>query len=155
MDKAQARAVRLLAVRDRTEHELKDRLQRAGFTDETITEAVAWCHRLGYIDDGRFARQWVEYRMLHSQSGHRRLRVELRQKGVDETVIDSVLSEMLPPEREQQLCIEAAARRARRYRDQPADVRERRLTSFLARRGFSYDTIRLALTQVDTHSNTD
>lgn len=142
-------------MRDRTIQELKDRLQRAGFSVQTTAEAVAWCHRLGYVDDARFARNWTEYRIMHSPSGRRRLELELRQKGVSDTIINEILSDMLPTEREQQLCIEAAVRRARRYRGQPADVRDRRLTSFLARRGFSYDAIRRALAQVDTDSDKD
>lgn len=116
---------------------------------------MAWCRRLGYVDDYRFAHNWIEYRILHSPSGRLRLRLELRQKGVDDTVIERALDELLPAEREQQLCVDAAVRRARRFRDVPADVRMRRLTSFLTRRGFSYDTIRLALAKVDTDSDTD
>lgn len=147
--------MRLLAVRDRTNQELTERLMKAGFSEDVVHEAVAWCRRLGYVDDARFARHWIEYRILHSPSGRLRLTMELRQKGVADRFIDAALADMLPPEREQELCIAAAVRRARRYRNDPADVRDRRLTSFLARRGFSYDLIRVALAQVDSHSDTD
>lgn len=155
LGKAQGRALRLLAVRDRTNYELTERLLKAGFSEDLVAEVVAWCRHLGYVDDARFARHWIEYRTLHSPSGRRRLSLELRQKGVDDETIEAALEELLPRDKEQELCIAAALRRARRYQNDPQDVRERRLASFLARRGFSYDLIRTALAQVDSHSDTD
>jgi len=107
------------------------------------------------VDDERFARNWTEYRLLHSPSGRRRLEAELRQKGVDAHIVDRVLSELLPPEVEQRLCVEAAVGRARRLHREPPEVRRRRLSAFLARRGFDADAVRTALTQVDTDSDTD
>lgn len=144
-----------MSARDRTEKELRSRLTQAGFNDDIVAETVAWCRRLGYVDDARFARSWVEYRLLHSPSGRRRLELELREKGVSDDIIDATLSEMLPYELEQRLCIEAAQKRSRRYTEQPKEVRERRLAAFLARRGFSYEHIRTALAQVDSYSDTD
>ncbi|MFS8523812.1 MAG: regulatory protein RecX [Limnochordales bacterium] len=134
---------------------MEDRLRRAGFSDPVIEETVNWCRRLGYVDDERFARSWVEYRLLHSPSGRRRLEAELRQKGVDAPVVERVLADMLPPELEERLCREEAARRARRLAGQPDDVRRRRLAAFLARRGFSPETVYAALAQVDTPPDTD
>ena len=66
-------------------------------------------------------RNWTEYRLLHSPSGRRRLEAELRQKGVDAHIVDRVLSELLPPEVEQRLCVEAAVGRARRLHRGPPE----------------------------------
>lgn len=155
MGKAQARALRLLTVRSRSEHELRDRLRRAKFADSIVTEVVDWCRRLGYVDDARFAADWIEYRLLHSPSGRRRLQMELRQKGVSPDIIAEKLEQMLPSERERQLCIDVARARSRRYRDLPPDVGYRRLSSFLQRRGFTHDAIRLALRNIDTDSDNE
>lgn len=133
---------------------MRERLLRAGFEEGVVDEVVAWCRRLGYLDDARFARSWIEYRQLHSPSGRLKLEQELREKGVPADVIADTLATMLPPELEQRLCVEAARQRASRLSDQPQEVRERRLAAFLARRGFSWDLIRAALSQVDTDSDT-
>src|SRR5690625_5109625 len=153
LGRAQARAVRLLTMRSRSEAELKQRLAQAGFDENIVDETVAWCRRIGYVDDARFAAEWVEYRMLHSPSGRRRLVQELRQKGVADNIIEAALDEWLPPETERQLCLEAAQGRFRRLTQLAPDVRRRRLSAFLQRRGFGYDDIRYALSKVDTLSD--
>ncbi len=151
-----ARALRLSAARDRSQAGTERTApSRAGFSCRRTAEAVEWCQRLGYVDDARFARNWTEYRLLHSPSGRRRLEAELRQKGVDAHIVDAS-------------AVRAAAARGgaaamcgSRSRQSPAlhanltEVRRRRLTSFLARRGFDADAVRTALTQVDTDSDTD
>lgn len=120
-----------------------------------MTETVDWCRRIGYVDDARFAAEWVEYRNLHGPSGRRRLQQELRQKGVDGPLIEQTLDEWLPPEIERSLCVEAAEGRMRRLSRLEPDVRHRRLVSFLQRRGFAYDDIRYALAKVDTLSDSE
>lgn len=152
--RAQARALRLLTVRGRSEEELRRRLRQAGFEEDVVHEAVDWCRRLGYVHDGRFADDWVEYRQLHSPSGSLRLRSELREKGVEDGIIDDVLSRRQPPEKERQLCLEAARGRMKRLARYDREARKRRLVGFLQRRGFRMEDIRHALNEVDTESDT-
>lgn len=135
--------------------ELRDRLGRAGFSPSIVEETVEWCHRIGYVDDARFAAEWIEYRILHNPSGRRRLQQELRQKGVDRALVEQALDEWLPREEERRLCLQAAQRRHPRVARLEPEVRQRRLTSFLQRRGFSYEDIRSALHEVDTLSHTE
>lgn len=153
--RAQARALKLLSIRDRTEQELRNRLTAAGFDEAVAEETVVWCRNLGYVDDGRFARNWVEHRLRHSPCGRLRLEHELREKGVADDVIAETLESLLPAEEEQRICAETAQHRARRLTAATAAARERRLAAFLARRGFSWDHIRSALAQVDSNSDTD
>ena len=65
------------------------------------------------------------------------LRWELRQKGVADQIID----EALTPLDETASASRLARRRVRRLRDLDAPTFRRRLTDYLARRGFSYSTI--------------
>lgn len=155
MGRAQARALRLLTARGRSKAELRQRLQQAGFSSQVVEETVAWCTRLGYLDDARFASDWIEYRSLHSPSGRRRLLQELRQKGVADEIIVDALEAQLPRELEARLCVELAAGQVRRYARLNPETRRRRLISFLQRRGFRYEDIRNALNEVDTFSDTD
>lgn len=154
MRRAQARALKLLAVRDRTEKELRDRLQAAGFDEAVTEETVAWCRRLGYVDDARFARGWVEHRLRLSPCGRVRLEGELKEKGVAAEIIAATLAEMLTPETEERLCLEEARRQARRLAEAGEEGR-RRLAAYLARRGFTWEQIRTALAHVDSPSDKD
>ncbi len=97
----------------------------------------------------------MEYRVLHSPSGRRRLELELREKGVSDDIIDADFIRNASLRTGAAALHEAAQKRSRRYMEQPQEVRERRLAAFLARRGFSYEHIRTALAQVDSYSDTD
>ena len=62
-EKAREAALRLLAVRARSEGELDDRLKRKGFDERTSAEVVAALKRVGLVDDEDFARAWVDEKL--------------------------------------------------------------------------------------------
>ena len=136
-------AIVFLAYRPRSEREVRDRLRRGSFSAETIEAVVARLHEWRYLDDADFARRWVENRASQRPRGRRLLQQELRQKGIDaetarEVIDDAELDETTA-------ATELARRRLPAYAgDDPAAVR-RRLSAYLARRGYGYDVIRTAL----------
>ena len=70
-----------LSISDRTEKGLSDRLRQAGFCAEAVEDAVAYVSSFGYVDDGRYAENYIAYR-IQSKS-RRKILQELLQKGVD------------------------------------------------------------------------
>lgn len=91
----------------------------------------------GYIDDEKFARFWVENRNQRKGSSSRKLKSELQAKGVENSIIDAAL-EVTSRNDEDELTKIIAKKRAR-YPD------EQKLMQYLARQGFSYDDIKIAL----------
>lgn len=91
----------------------------------------------GYIDDEKFARFWVENRNQRKGSSARKLRSELQAKGVESSVIDAALANTTRSD-EDELAKIIAKKRAR-YPD------EQKFMQYLARQGFSYDDIKVAL----------
>ena len=73
--------------------------------------------------------------------GRRRLRYELRAKGVDSSIIEDALEDAFNARGESEAAIELATRRMRQYGDLPIARVKQRLYSFLLRRGFSSETI--------------
>lgn len=71
----------MLARQRLTEAQLWTRLERKGFPDEDIREAVASCKRDGYVDDKLFAELFVEQK--RKAVGNARLVGELVKRGVD------------------------------------------------------------------------
>jgi regulatory protein len=136
-------ALVFLAYRPRSEREVRDRLRRGSFSAETIEAVLGRLHEWRYLDDADFARRWVENRASQRPRGRRLLQQELRQKGIDaetarEAIDEADLDEITA-------ATELARRRLPAYAgDEPAAVR-RRLSSYLARRGYGYDVIRVAL----------
>jgi len=91
----------------------------------------------GYINDEKFARWWVENRNQTKGSSLRKLRNELRVKGVESSIIDAVLADSARSDDDE--LAKVIAKKAGRYDD------EQKLIAYLARQGFSYDDIRRAL----------
>jgi regulatory protein len=141
--KARDAALSLLSYRARTSVELKRRLKRKGFDDEVAAATVERLDRLGVVDDAAFAESFVRDRVRLRPHGVRRLGQELRAKGVDEDVARAAIAEVMEREgaNELDLARAAAARWKPRPNEDPAAAR-RRLTGFLARRGFAGDAVR-------------
>jgi regulatory protein len=136
-------ALVFLSYRPRSEKEVRDRLRRGGYEQDAIEHAIARLHEWRYLDDADFARRWVENRAAHRPRGRRLLQQELRHKGIGgeiarEAIDDADLDETGAAEA-------LARRRLPSYAgDEPAAIR-RRLGAYLARRGYGYDVIRIAL----------
>ncbi|HSH81047.1 MAG TPA: RecX family transcriptional regulator, partial [Herpetosiphonaceae bacterium] len=75
--KAWNAALRLLEVRPRTEHEIRDRLRRKQYAPEQIDAAVVRLRELELLDDTQFARMWVANRSAVNPRGALGLKREL------------------------------------------------------------------------------
>jgi regulatory protein len=139
-------ALVFLGYRPRSEREVRDRLRRGGYEQEAIDHAISRLNDWRYLDDEDFARRWVENRATHRPRGKRLLQQELRNKGIDSETAREVIDEAGLDEKTD--AEEIARRRLPAYAgDDPAAIR-RRLSSYLARRGYGYDVIRVALERV-------
>ena len=81
MPSARAAALRFLAQRRLTQAQLAAKLQRKGFDDDAVAEALASCKRDGLVDDGLYALLYVEGK--RAAVGDSRLVAELVQRGID------------------------------------------------------------------------
>ena len=136
---AYERALNFLSYRPRSDAEVRRRLTENEFDSLAIDEVIDRLGRAGLVDDEAFARYWLENRDAFRPRGSRALRYELRQKGVPESVIDGTLIDY----DENDAAYRAAVSQAQKLARQPdTDTRRTKLTAFLNRRGFSYETAR-------------
>jgi regulatory protein len=143
---AREQCLRLLARRARSAEELRRRLRTAGFEQNTIEAVLAELERVGLVDDEEFARLWVEDRRQGGQAGRRKLRWELRRKGISDDLIRASVDEAIDDETEVEQALVAARRR---LGDKPADVEALlRLRRYLLGRGYSYGTVEAALRRI-------
>jgi regulatory protein len=139
-------AIQFIAYRPRSEREVRDRLRKRDYSDTAIEIAIEKVLGWGYLDDQSFAKLWVENRKEHRPRGERLLAQELRQKGVDRDVIASVLADT--DLNEHAAALELARKRLPRLASLDEQTRERRLSQYLARRGYGWDVIRPVLEEV-------
>ena len=129
---AMGRAFSLLGYRARSESEVRERLGRYGYVEETLEGVILRLKELGYLDDEEFAR--LKARQMARKYGPRRVSTELRQSGVGEDLARYVVDEEFEGRSE---VGEARSAAARRYNGRGADAEARRVYGFLVRRGYS------------------
>ncbi len=129
-------ALRRLARRDHSEHELRRALLRRGHPAGEVEGALRRLRAERYLDDAGFAARFARSRMAVRGQGRLRIRQGLRERGVAPSVAEGGIKEALSEVSERGV-LDAMARRYWRQRvgDEPAK-RLRRLWLFLVRRGF-------------------
>lgn len=143
VDKAFHAALRFLEARPRSMAEIRDRLKRKQFAPEAIEQAIERLAALDLADDAAFARYWIENRQLYRPRGVSALRDELRRKGIDRAVADTVLSDDTLTGDEGGRAMMLARRALHKYTDAPdRPTFTRRLGGYLQRRGFDFEVIR-------------
>jgi regulatory protein len=129
-------ALRQLALAPRTRAQLAEAMGRRGVPDDVIERVLDRFEEVQLVDDGEFARQWVQTRHAGRGLARRALSHELRRRGVDEEISREAVGTIGDDDEL------AAARELVRRRwsatagDDPAR-RARRLAGMLARKGYS------------------
>ncbi len=139
---AMEKAIALLAMRPRTQQEIADALRKNAYPERTIARVMARLDEAGYINDSDFAEQWAASR-TNKGMGSRRIRMELRRKGVGSEAIDEALSAI----DEDDLLSGAlkAARKAASGKDLFDPKDRQKILAALARRGYGYTEAKQAL----------
>ena len=138
-------AVRLLSARPYSEKKLRDKLTGRGYDRSDIEYALQRLRGERLIDDRRFAEEFVRARLSLRPRAAAVLARELRQRGIAAGLAKSVAEELAPRDSDAELARELVRRKQSAYKNLEPETRYRRLSSLLARRGFSYDTIRSVL----------
>ena len=131
-------ALHFLGYRPRSQAEIERHLHRKDYSAEAIDAAVERLLGNRHVDDAAFARYWLDNRQRFRPRGSRALRYELRQKGIDDDIIGDVLTTL----DEEASARDAIARKLDRWRGLDQTDFRKKVTGFLSRRGFGYDTIR-------------
>jgi regulatory protein len=138
--KAITASLNLIAYRPRAAGELRSKLREKGYSPEAIDAATNRMQELNYLDDGAFAERWVASRQNTRPRSERMLKRELAQKGIDRETIEQTIEEAGVDEFGDALAL--AQKKAASMGALEGDVRSRRISGLLARRGYGYDIIR-------------
>jgi regulatory protein len=134
---AYQQAMLFLSFRARSEKEIRQNLQKHEMPEEVIEFTLERLRKAGLANDNEFARMWVENRSTFRPRSKKALAIELRQKGLNDEAIQASLSGV----NEEELAYETGLKRAARFKGQEWNEFRKKLSEFLARRGFSYSVI--------------
>lgn len=137
LKRAKLRAMHLLEDMDRTESELREKLRQGRYPEEAVEGAVAYVKSFGYLDDARYAENFVRSRK--AVKSRREIRMLLSRKGIE----DKWKAFEICYENEDEQ--EAVLRILRKKKVDPGtadDAQMQKIYGFLARKGFRFDTVR-------------
>ncbi len=141
--RAAAKAMKLLLQQDRTEWELRDRLRRADFSEEAVCAALEYVSGFGYIDDYRYAVQYLSYKK--GRHSRRELQYKLKNRGVPPEILQRAMEEYPPEDETEPIAYLVRKRLGRQSLSQMKYGDRNKMISYLARKGFDLPVIKRTL----------
>ncbi len=138
LKRAKRRMLYLLGQMDRTEAQIRQKLQQGGYPEGIIEEAIAYAMDAHYLDDARYARNYV--RSQQEKKSREQMRMSLYRKGIRRELAEQALESEYILEDEQELILKWVQKK--NYPGETASLKEkRRICQFLMRKGFHMDDI--------------
>ena len=151
--KAKNQALRYLSYRDRSKWEITQYLEKKNHSHLVLQQPLEYLENLDYIDDKRFALQWGQFKINQKKLGRNRLYLELLNKGIDQKILENILSPIYENNSEIQLARECAHKKWGTLKGIESEKKKRRLIQYLKRKGFSADIIYQLLLKFDMEIN--
>ncbi|MBS7208922.1 MAG: RecX family transcriptional regulator [Lachnospiraceae bacterium] len=133
------RALHLLNQMDRTEEQLRTKLKQGFYTDDMIDRAIAYVKSFGYIEDSGYAKRFILSRQ--DSKSRKEIYAKLCQKGIAKEIIERAMEECYE-EDEELTAIRKLVEKKRFDARNATDSERQKMYGYLARKGFSYDSIR-------------
>jgi len=134
------RAVDLISRRLRSEKEIRDYAWRKKWTKKNTEKVIERLHERGFLNDEKFAESFVRSRANLRNYSTRKMKLELRKKGIAPEIIEKVLTGS--EDFDEMIALKNLITKKRsHYTD------EQKLIAYLARQGFPYDDIKNALNE--------
>lgn len=150
-ERALQQALLFLSYRARSEKEIKQNLLKHEYSENTIEQTLERLRENKLANDDEFAKTWVENRSTFRPRSKRVLTMELRQKGLDEETVKTAVADV----DEQTLAYESARKRAPRFKNLEWGEFRKKLSEYLARRGFPYSVSISVVTQIWNEIHTE
>ena len=135
------RAMNLLQKKSFAEGELVRKLSDGGYPEEVVEKAVEYVRSFGYIDDVRYASDYIRY---HSSQGRgkNRIRMDLKNKGISDESFEKAWDEnmelgLIPGTEEE---IKKLLEKKHFNPDMERSDKDK-IATFIMRRGFSAEDI--------------
>ncbi len=149
--KAKKRALYLLTDMDRTEKELRDKLKKTGYSDDTIARTIEYVRSFGYIDDRKYAEKFIY--AARGRKSRVKIIYDLTAKGVARELIDEAFENA--GEWDEKDLIRSLAEKKLRTMDPKDPKTYTKAAAHLARKGFSGADIIAVLNEYELKNEDD
>ena len=141
---------RFLGHRARSIKEIEIYLTEKDFSDAIVKKVIKKLLDDKYLNDIDFTRMWVESRAKFNPKGAWVLRFELRQKGVEDSIIENALFE----HDDNKAAWDAVQKKLSLWENLEPEKFRNKLYTFLSNRGFNYETTTDIYNRAREHSGT-
>lgn len=141
-------ALKYLTHRARTVREVERHLDGCHFGEYEIQQVIDRLLELNYLNDGRYAEEFVRSRLATKPVSRRRLREQLLSHEVPADIAESAIAGV-PEETEQANAAAVAKKFARRFGNPDAEETRERIMQRLFSRGYSCEDARRAVEMLD------
>ncbi|MDO4960323.1 MAG: RecX family transcriptional regulator [Eubacteriales bacterium] len=141
--RAKKRILYYLKNGDKTRTQIKRKLKEGLYPDEVIEETFKFLDKYGFADDSGYADRYIEE--LRGNKSKREIEMKLSEKGIRGSEVKEKLS-LLSAEDEYEACERTLKRK---YPGGVTKEDRNKAFAYLARRGFSYDSIEHAFNSCD------
>lgn len=147
-------AFRLLARRLHSTHELKLKLIKKKYDKLIIDNVIQSLKEENYLNDDQFAKLLTEEKYVKKKFGKNKIRAELYKKGIDKSVIDSILNNQ-DDELNYDNAIFLAKKKLKFLNEKKTDKKKlkEKLYSFLSRKGYDSELIMKVINNMNFDSS--
>jgi regulatory protein len=150
-ERAFQQAMLFLSYRARSESEIRQNLRKHEIPEPVIEQTLDRLRQDGLANDSQFAHAWVENRSAFRPRSRRMMAMELRQKGLNDEAVSLAIANV----NDEALAYEAAQKKVARYKSLEWNEFRKKLSDFLARRGFSYSVVAPVVTRLWNEAHND
>ena len=138
LKRGKKRGLYLLEKQSRSERNLIGKLQEVFYPEDVILQVVEYLKSFGYLSDENLAGHIVERRKF--QKSYREIIAILQSKGIDQETIDEVMEKHYEQDEEKE-AIKYLINKKRINLNSITEKEKNKFFNYLARKGFSYDSI--------------
>jgi regulatory protein len=150
--KAYHLAVQYLALRMRSEFEIRQYLQKKEIADPIINEVIHKLYHHQFLNDEEFSVAFVRTQMNTTDKGIALIRRELKEKGISDSLIDGALIHYPLDEQIEKASVLANKYYLKNGKDS-ARVVKQKLEQLLLRKGYSYEIIQDVISRITIDKN--
>lgn len=134
-------AYNYVSYKARSEFEVREKLRTKDYSQDCIDFAISFLYEFKLLDDEKFAQNYITGYIKNKPAGKYRIIQELRNRGIEESLIDTSISSHYPGDSALELAELAANKHLRKVSHKPKKKQLQLISDFLLRRGFDWETI--------------
>lgn len=140
-------AFRFLGIRNHSSRELRLKLIKKKFPLELIDEAISELIANNFIDDTKFAKQFVDEKLTKGKFGPNKIKSELIRKGIERKIIDELILS-IDTKSSYQNALNLARKKYHTIKEKDRNKSKQKIFNFLHTKGFDSELILSVLKEI-------